>query len=180
MVRTLSFYNLHTEESLTAAYWANGRYVGSELARIDHILRDFRQNETKPIDPRLFDLLYMLGHKLRTRGPFEVISGYRSPKTNAMLVENTIGVSPHSLHMQGKAIDIRLPDRSLVGLWQTALAMRGGGVGFYPQSEFVHVDVGRVRHWELTEATPPWAAARSTRFRIPPLKPALEGCATCG
>jgi uncharacterized protein YcbK (DUF882 family) len=145
--RRLKFYNLHTDERLDAEYFAGGRYLPDALDAIDHILRDFRRNEVKAIDPHLLDLLHALNGRLDTTEPFDVISGYRSPLTNAMLHANSEGVAAHSLHIEGKAIDIRVPGRDLATLHKVALAMRAGGVGYYPRSDFVHVDTGRVRQW---------------------------------
>ena len=145
--RSLKFYNLHTGESLKTTYWENGSYVPEELARINYILRDFRANEVKPIDPALLDLLVRAQRRLDTSEPFQVISGYRSPLTNAMLHANSEGVAVHSLHIDGKAIDICVPGRSLAQLRGAALAQQSGGVGYYPKSNFVHVDTGRVRFW---------------------------------
>ncbi|MEX1206829.1 MAG: DUF882 domain-containing protein [Dongiaceae bacterium] len=145
--RSLSFRHLHTGERLTATYWADGTYVGEALARIDRLLRDFRTDEVKAIDPRLLDLLNLLGRKMDSRTPFEVISGYRSPATNATLAAAGHGVATKSLHLRGMAIDVRLPGRRLKDLHRAALALRGGGVGYYPATDFVHVDVGRVRSW---------------------------------
>jgi uncharacterized protein YcbK (DUF882 family) len=145
--RSLKFYALHTGESLTTTYWEDGRYIPGELDRVNYILRDFRANEVKPIDPALLDLLTRIQHRLGINEPFQVISGYRSPVTNAMLHANSEGVAVHSLHLQGKAIDITLKGRSLEQLRGAALAQRSGGVGYYPKSDFVHVDTGRVRYW---------------------------------
>jgi uncharacterized protein YcbK (DUF882 family) len=148
--RSLSFFHTHTSERLTTAYCCDGEYVAAELAGINHLLRDFRVNEIKPIDPRLLDLLFELNGRLGTDQPFHVISGYRSPQTNAMLHERGgahSGVATHSLHMDGKAIDIRVPGIKLAHLRDTAKALRVGGVGYYPASNFVHVDTGRVRYW---------------------------------
>ncbi|HLG88199.1 MAG TPA: YcbK family protein [Alphaproteobacteria bacterium] len=145
--RTLSFRNLHTGEGFNGAYWANGSYMPDALAEIRTLLRDFRTGDEHDIDCRLLDLLTALHGGLDTVEPFEVISGYRSPKTNAMLREVSNGVAAHSLHMEGMAIDIRVPGRSLPSLRNAALALRQGGVGYYPASDFVHVDVGRVRRW---------------------------------
>ncbi len=147
LVRSLSFDNLHTGERLSAVYYRDGHYVPAGLEEIDYILRDFRLDEVKAMDPKLLDLLVALRSRLRTRSPFEVISGYRSPLTNAMLHATTEGVSPHSLHMQGRAIDIHVPGRSLGTLRMAALSLHRGGVGYYPHSNFVHVDTGRVRWW---------------------------------
>lgn len=145
--RSLAFYNTHTGETLKTVYWENGRYVSGSLREIDHILRDFRVNEIRPIEPSLLDLLHVIGGKLDTPAPFHIISGYRSAATNAMLASHSEGVARHSLHQYGKAIDIRVPGRELSTVRRVALAMRGGGVGYYPRPDFVHVDVGRVRYW---------------------------------
>jgi len=145
--RKLSFYNLHTGERLCATYWAEGQYQLNELSEINHLLRDFRTGDIHPIDTALLELLNVLHHKLGGNQPFQVISGYRSPKTNAALHKKSHGVATHSLHMQGKAIDIRLPGCQLSRLKKAALQCQRGGVGYYPKSDFVHVDTGRVRHW---------------------------------
>lgn len=145
--RSLAFHNLHTGESLQAVYWDRGGYVPDALEAVNHVLRDFRNNEVHPIEPRLLDLLAILSSRVETRAPFQVISGYRSPATNAMLAARSDGVAKSSLHMNGLAIDIRLGDVPLDRLHAEALAIGGGGVGYYPSSDFVHVDVGRVRHW---------------------------------
>lgn len=145
--RELGFYNLHTGESLQTAYCVDGGYCAEALADINHILRDFRTGDVHPIDPGLLDLIYSLHQKLGSKAPYHVISGFRSPKTNAMLCGKSNGVAKKSLHMQGMAVDVRLPDVPLKTLRNTALAMKRGGVGYYPQSNFVHLDVGRVRFW---------------------------------
>ena len=143
----LAFHNLHTGERLKTVYRSGDRYLPHALAEINHILRDFRTGEVTAIDPSLLDLLNRLHREVNAQRPFEVISGYRSPQTNAMLRANSNGVAKHSLHMEGKAIDIRLPGVPLADLRQAALDLRRGGVGYYPKSDFVHVDTGRVRHW---------------------------------
>jgi uncharacterized protein YcbK (DUF882 family) len=145
--RSLAFYNLHTGESLRTVYCENGRYVDGALGEINYILRDFRANAIKPIDPRLLDLLYSLNQRLYTQQPFHLISGYRTPATNAMLAARSEGVAHHSLHIEAKAADIRVPDRTLGEVWRAAMDLMIGGVGYYPRSDFVHVDVGRVRFW---------------------------------
>lgn len=148
--RVLSFFNTHTGERLHAAYCCGGVYQRETLAKIDHILRDFRNDEVKPIDTGLLDLLYELRGTLHTDQPLHVISGYRSPGTNAMLHSRggaSTGVATGSLHMVGKAIDIRVPDVRLEKLHAAARALKLGGVGYYPESDFVHVDTGRVRYW---------------------------------
>ena len=150
--KRLAFYNLHTGERLKTVYWAKGRYVPGALKEINWILRDYRRNKVKPIDLQLLDLLYALDRKLETRQPFHIICGYRSPATNEYLREHCAGVAKHSMHMQAKAVDIRIPGCHLAALQRAALALRDGGVGIYPISDFVHVDVGRVRHWRFSPA----------------------------
>jgi uncharacterized protein YcbK (DUF882 family) len=148
--RLLSFFNTHTGERLKTSYCCGGVYQPEALKEINHILRDFRANEIKPIDPKLLDLLHELGGTLETDQPFHIISGYRSPQTNAMLRErggSHTGVASHSLHMDGKAIDIRVPGVNLDQVRAAARSLKLGGVGYYPSSNFVHVDTGRVRFW---------------------------------
>jgi len=146
--RSLSFYNTHTGESEAVAYCRSGCLVPASLEKIDHILRDHRTGETKPMDARLLDLLHALARKTGADAPFHVISGYRSPQTNAALRgDGGGGVASNSLHLVGKAIDIRVPGIKLRDLYRAAVDLRGGGVGIYPGSDFVHIDVGRVRTW---------------------------------
>jgi uncharacterized protein YcbK (DUF882 family) len=146
--RRLAFNNLHTGETLDVAYWENGDYVPDGLAAVNHVLRDFRTGEVHAIAPTLLDLLTALSARLETRQQFEVISGYRSPQTNAALHERSGQVASGSLHMKGQAIDIRLAGVELTHIRDAALGLSIGGVGYYPTSDFVHVDVGRVRRWE--------------------------------
>ncbi len=145
--RALSIYNIHTGESLKTAYWAEGKYIPESLTEINFLLRDYRTGAVKEIDRNLLDLLYLINQRLDASKPIHLISGYRSPATNAMLHESHSGVAKHSLHMQGLASDIRVPGHDLRQLLKVAVDMRGGGVGYYRASDFVHVDVGRVRHW---------------------------------
>ena len=148
--RVLSFFHTHTGERLTTPYCCDGVYQPEALVKINHLLRDFRQNEVKPIDPQLLDLLHELGGTLEVDAPFHIISGYRSPVTNTMLRERGgahTGVASQSLHMVGKAVDIRVPGVKLDDLRAAARSLKLGGVGFYPSSNFVHVDTGRVRYW---------------------------------
>jgi uncharacterized protein YcbK (DUF882 family) len=145
--RSLGFYNTHTEETLRTVYWAEGKYQPDGLHEINRILRDHRTGEVHAMDQRLLDLLYALQARTGRRDKFHVISGYRSPATNAMLNARSTGVARHSYHMQGMAIDIRLPGYDLKKLHQAALALKAGGVGCYPASNFIHVDVGPVRRW---------------------------------
>ncbi len=146
-VRRLSFYHTHTGETLDAAYRIRGRYCPDALLDINRILRDHRTGEIAPIDPGLLNLLHALSRRVGTPSPFHIISGYRSPVTNAKLRDRSRNVARYSLHMEGKAVDIRLPGCDLGSLRQAALDLKRGGVGFYPGSNFVHVDVGRVRFW---------------------------------
>jgi uncharacterized protein YcbK (DUF882 family) len=145
--RGLSFHHLHTGETLRVDYWIDGDYVPGALGALNHLLRDFRNQQQIAIDRRLFDLLHALRGRLDTAAPFGIISGYRSPATNAMLRRTSSGVSSHSLHMDGMAIDVSLADRSTAEIYRAARALKAGGVGYYPKSGFVHVDTGRVRHW---------------------------------
>ncbi len=147
VARKLSFVNLHTDERLTATYWHNGSYQRPVLNELDHLLRDWRTDEVHKIDAKLFDVLWELQQRLESRAPFEIISGYRSPKTNATLAAASDGVAKKSLHMQGMAIDIALGDAKLTKVRDTAIGMQRGGVGYYPKSGFVHLDTGRVRSW---------------------------------
>jgi uncharacterized protein YcbK (DUF882 family) len=143
----LAFRNLHTGEAIDVVYRAEGQFDSGALREIDWVLRDFRTGEARQMDRRLLDLLWRLRTALDTTEPYEVISGYRSPATNAMLARQSREVSRVSLHMRAMAIDIRVPDRPLSVVRDTALALRLGGVGYYPASDFVHVDVGRPRFW---------------------------------
>ncbi|MBX6322896.1 MAG: DUF882 domain-containing protein [Rhodospirillaceae bacterium] len=146
--KRLRFDNLHTGERCTVTFWANGDYVWEGLREINHVLRDFRTGEVYPIDVKLLELLHALDGRLGGGRRFAVISGYRSPKTNAMLAAlDGSGVAKNSLHMSGRAIDIRVDGLALTDLRQTAIALGRGGVGFYPRSDFVHVDIGPVRVW---------------------------------
>jgi uncharacterized protein YcbK (DUF882 family) len=145
--RELSLLNLHTGERLKAEYWRNGQYVPGALRAVSVVLRDHCNNKTHPIDPQLLDLIHLLHAKLGSAAPFNVISGYRSPETNALMHEASAGVAAHSLHMEGRAIDIRLPGTRLASVKRIALDMALGGVGYYPTDDFVHIDTGAVRRW---------------------------------
>ncbi len=145
--RSLGLHNLHTGETLSTTYWADGAYVDGALVEIDRVLRDFRTGEVRPIDRALLDLLHDLRHVLGSTETFHVISGYRSPKTNQALAAKSGGVAKKSLHMRGMAIDVRLPGTQLSTLKEAAVALKLGGVGYYPKPDFVHLDVGRVRYW---------------------------------
>jgi uncharacterized protein YcbK (DUF882 family) len=144
--RALDFVHTHTGERLSVEYY-DGGYLPDALTTVNHFLRDFRTGDVHTIDPGLLDLLHHLTHLTGSIRPFQVISGYRSPATNEMLRHRSEGVASGSLHMQGQAIDIRLADVPLATLRNAALVTRRGGVGYYPASDFVHVDTGRVRTW---------------------------------
>jgi uncharacterized protein YcbK (DUF882 family) len=148
-VRTLSFDCVNLGEQLKPVdYWVEGKYVPQALAAIDNALRDFMSDEIHPIEPKLLDVLHQLGRTLETGGRFELICGYRSPKTNELLRKNDPGVAEYSLHMKGLAVDVALKGPPLRQQYEAAFAMQLGGVGYYPDSDFIHVDVGRVRRWQ--------------------------------
>jgi uncharacterized protein YcbK (DUF882 family) len=145
--RLLSLHNLHTNEKIRTVYWKDGSYDRAGWAEINHILRDHYSGDAHIIDLRLLDLLHEVQSILDNHGPIEIISGYRSPATNRRLSEASGGVAKNSFHMRGMAVDIRMASVPLPRLHQTALEMQRGGVGYYPKSEFVHIDVGPVRQW---------------------------------
>ena len=145
--RTLGFVNLHTDETLRCCYWANGEYDLNSLNEINHILRDHRTNDIYGMDASLIDLLHNLHEITGSKSPFHIISAYRSPKTNEKLRQTSNGVAKRSLHLQGKAIDIRLPDVELNHLRDAAISLKAGGVGYYAKSNFIHIDTGKPRSW---------------------------------
>jgi len=145
--RALTFVHTHTGERLAVEYFSGGEYLPDALSTVNHFLRDFRTGDVHTIDTDLLDLLHHVTTTTGTSTPFQVISGYRSPATNEMLRQHSEGVAAGSLHMKGQAIDVRLSDVALPKLRAAALAVGRGGVGFYPASNFVHVDTGRVRAW---------------------------------
>jgi len=145
--RRIGFLNLHTRETVDAVYWADGAYVEKGLAAISRVLRDHRSDEVTKMDPRLIDILYELRSRVKSTAPYHVISGYRSPKSNAALLETVAGVAQNSFHMRGQATDVRLPGVELLDLRWAARDLEAGGVGFYPINEFIHVDTGPLRFW---------------------------------
>ena len=145
--RSLNFYNTHTDERLKTCYWAEDEYLPEGLQEINTILRDHRTGDIHDMDRGLLDLLYLLQTKVESKQTFQIISGYRSPRTNAMLNKKSSGVAKRSYHMRGMAIDIRLIGCDLKQLHKAALSLKAGGVGYYPSPDFIHVDVGRVRRW---------------------------------
>jgi len=146
--RSLSFVHTHTGEALTTTYFQNGNYLAPSLERINHLLRDFRTDEVHSIDPAVLDILFDLQAKAKHEGPFEVISGYRSPQTNAALRRQSSAVAEHSLHMEGRAIDVRIKGVDCANLAAHALDLKRGGVGYYRASDFVHLDTGAFRTWK--------------------------------
>lgn len=145
--RSIALHNLHTGEKTKLIYWEQGQYLDESLAELNYLLRDFRTGDVHPIDPTLIDMLHILRMRSGRSAPFEIISGYRSPKTNAMLGAKSNGVAKRSLHMEGQALDIRLPGQDLHKLHRSAVELKVGGVGLYSKSNFVHIDTGRVRYW---------------------------------
>lgn len=145
--RILAFYNTHTQEALKVCYHTGKDYRPEALTRINHILRDHRCNTVANIDIGLLDLLYNVRQKSGTKEPFQIISGYRSPATNEMLRSKTNGVAKTSYHTKGQAIDIRLNGYSTKRLRDLCIRLKSGGVGYYPRSNFVHLDIGPVRRW---------------------------------
>ena len=145
--RTLRLYNTHTGESVRTVFWAEGQFIPEGLKDLNKVLRDHRNNKIAEMDPRLLLLLDEVNGKLGNGKELHIISGYRSPESNAKLHANSNGVAKHSMHMDGKAIDIRLPGKDLKMVHKAAMSLKGGGVGYYPDSQFVHMDTGRVRYW---------------------------------
>lgn len=145
--RQLSLYHTHTHLTLDVVYYENGEYVKSALDEINRFLKDFRTGDVADMDPKLLDLLHEVRNELGSDRTYEVISAYRSPQTNEMLRANTTGVAKNSQHLLGHAIDVRLRGIPIENLRDTALDLQKGGVGFYEQSDFVHIDTGRVRRW---------------------------------
>lgn len=146
-IRQLSMHNLHTDEKLNVIYWKNGVYSRPAIQKLNNLLRDHRNGSLCNMNVRLFDLLHDLQAKLGNSGTIEIISGYRSPASNKMMASYSKGVAKNSYHCKGMAMDIRMPGTSLVHVHKAALEMGRGGVGYYPDQQFVHVDVGPVRKW---------------------------------
>lgn len=145
--RELSMRNLHTGEQVAVRYFEDARYLPAALAQLNRVLRDHRSGEMTTMDPQLFDQLHAIAVGARCAPHYEIISGYRSPQTNAALHESSTGVAKRSLHMDGRAIDVRLGGASCSRLRDLALQLGRGGVGYYAKSDFVHLDTGRVRSW---------------------------------
>lgn len=145
--KVLKFYHLHTDERLEVVYKRGDEYDRTALKKIDHLLRDHRAKEVTPIDPELLDFLYDLQQRVKNSRAIHVVCGYRSPHTNQMLRNKSNGVASKSLHMQGKALDFRLPGTDTAVLRDVARTMKRGGVGYYKKSDFIQIDTGRVRFW---------------------------------
>lgn len=145
--REIALYNTHTNERLHMCYFRDGQFIAESCQRLNQFLRDHRTGDVHPIDPRLFDVVYAVQTQLGHRGNVEIISGYRSPATNARLHAGSSGVAKHSQHTLGKALDIRLSGMDTARVRDAALELRAGGVGYYASSDFVHLDTGRVRRW---------------------------------
>ena len=143
----IAFRNTHTGESFSGVYRVGDKYLPDAFKRINYVLRDFRTSEVFPMDPYIIDILSDIHRRSDAIEPFDVLSGYRSPKTNSMLKRKTNGVAKNSFHMYGQAIDIRLPKHSSKKLRNIAESLKFGGVGYYPRSDFVHIDTGTVRSW---------------------------------
>lgn len=145
--RALALYNPQTGEGVQTVYWVRGHYLEPALQAFTYLLRDTRVNAVMPIDPALLDLLSAVQTQLETDAPLYILSGYRAPATNARLRRVNRRAARQSLHMAGKAVDIRLPGRPAAQVRRAAAALQVGGVGYYPTAQFVHVDTGRVRFW---------------------------------
>jgi uncharacterized protein YcbK (DUF882 family) len=145
--RILRFHNTHTGESLKSVFWAEGQFIPDALQDINKLLRDHRSNTIATIDPELLLLVDKVAAQFGSNNVVHIISGYRSPETNRKLAAASGGVAKHSMHLEGKAIDLRIPGKDLRQVQKAALALKSGGVGYYHDSQFVHMDTGRVRHW---------------------------------
>lgn len=145
--RRLKLRHLHTGESVDIVYYRNGRYLPDRLAAMNRFLRDHRDHSVRAIDPRLLDFLHDLIGELGTSQPVGIVCGYRSPRSNALLRARSSGVAKRSLHLEGMAVDIRVPDMRVRTVAEAALDLRQGGVGRYTRSNFVHIDTGRFRTW---------------------------------
>ncbi|MBN8521218.1 MAG: DUF882 domain-containing protein [Alphaproteobacteria bacterium] len=146
-VRRISFRNQHTGEIFSGVYRVGDKYLPDAFDKINVVLRDFRSDEIFPIDPRVIDIIYSVHQMTGRSDPYEVLSGYRCPKTNKQLRSNSEGVAKNSLHMTGQAIDLRMPGYSSYNIRSLAVSLKAGGVGYYPKSDFVHMDSGIVREW---------------------------------
>ena len=145
--RTLSFHNVHTDEELTIRCCPDQDYNRETRLRFSSLLRDHHADEVREMDPGLIDIFFALSAFTGSMGTFKILSGYRSPETNSWLRRASHGVAEHSMHIEGKAVDIRMDDLSTRAIRDAGLALAMGGVGYYPSSNFVHLDTGRIRTW---------------------------------
>ncbi len=145
--RSITLLDIHSQQVLTAEYWREGWYMPDALARLDHLMRDWRTQEVANIDPGLYDIIWQLQESTGSPEPVHIICGYRSPTTNATRAATNAGVARNSYHVTGQACDLSIPGYQLAGLRQQAIGLGAGGVGYYPRSGFVHVDTGPVRSW---------------------------------
>lgn len=145
--RSISLVNPHTGDLFKSVYWEKGAYCPEPMKDISYMMRDIHSQEMSPIDPRLIDTLYLLQMTLGTKAPFEVVCGYRTPKNNAYIYKRERGVARNSYHIYGRAIDIRMKERTTSQIQRAAWSLQQGGVGYYPKANFVHIDTGGVRRW---------------------------------
>jgi len=145
--RCISLYNPRTKERFNGVFWKNGFYDAGALKKIDYLMRDIRADAIKQIDKDLLDLIFSISIKLKPKKPFHVISGYRTPQTNALLLRRGRGVAKNSYHIKGQAVDMRLPGIKTSVLRMAAYSLKKGGIGYYPRLRFVHIDVGPIRYW---------------------------------
>jgi uncharacterized protein YcbK (DUF882 family) len=141
------FRHAHTGESFNGVYRVGNKYLPESFERLSYVLRDFRTGEVFPMDPRVIDLIAMVQKKSGEREPLEIMSGYRSPKTNSRLRHESSGVAKNSFHMYGQAIDFHINGYKTSRLQKIAVSLNAGGVGYYPRSDFIHMDTGAVRSW---------------------------------
>lgn len=147
MPRRLHLINDHTKETLNVEYWQNGQYINNTLGQLHYLLRDHHTGKAALIDPRLYDFLYNIQGQFDTTEPIHVLSGYRTPETNAYLRKTSLGVARNSFHTKGRAVDIYIPGIDAKGIQKAARKLQLGGVGYYAKAGFVHLDTGYVRHW---------------------------------
>ena len=145
--KVLSLYNPSTKENFDGIYWRNGAYVADALNNINYLMRDVQMGAIKQIDKELLDLIFAISIELKPQKPFHVICGYRTAKTNSLLVKRDKSAAKKSYHIKGQAVDIRLPGLRTSALRQAAYELGQGGIGYYPRRRFVHIDVGPVRYW---------------------------------
>ena len=145
--RSLHLFNTHTQHSINATFYRDGKFDERALQKLNFFLRDHRENEAIVMDKMLYTQLWAIQQVANPKGVIQIISGYRTPKTNQMLKSRSNGVAKNSLHMQGRAIDFRMPGSSTRGVRDIARALNAGGVGYYSSSDFVHIDTGKIRHW---------------------------------